>query len=212
MKDNKYFSKDNQLVKTREQAEIALGILVQNSQGEDLEAGIFSLRDQLNNPKLTELLDNYPDLIQEHKLEELLAGTIEIKDARTQDVKTAGLLSCILLLIHFYFNGKSNSSVESKSETDELANFNSAQYIINATTSEKCINELFLLILSIVGIDYFEKYQEKMKDPDFVFNQTIGYDNDPEMDLMVWFALLRLFIEAIFIYYDSDYETKNDQL
>lgn len=216
MKYNKYFSKDNQLVKTREQAEIALGILVQNSQGEDLETGIFSLRDQLNNPKLTELLDNYPELIQEHKLEELLAGSIDFKDARTQDVKTAGLLSCILLLIHFYFDGKSNNSVESKSETDELDNFNSAQYIINATTSEKCINELFLLILSIVGIDYFKKYQEKMKDPDFVFNQTIGYDNDPEMDLhidlMVWFALLHLFIEAIFIHYDSDYETKNDQL
>ncbi|MBW3522501.1 hypothetical protein [Chryseobacterium sp. NKUCC03_KSP] len=180
MKDRKYFSKDNQLVKTREQAEIALGILVQNSQGEDLEAGIFSLRDQLNNPKLTELLDNYPDLIQEHKLEELLAGTIEIKDTRTQDVKTTGLLSCILLLIHFYFDGKSNNSVESKSETDELDNFNNAQYIINATTSEKCINELFLLILSIVGIDYFEKYQEKMKDPDFVFNRLSDMITTPK--------------------------------
>ncbi|KQS89233.1 hypothetical protein [Chryseobacterium sp. Leaf394] len=216
MKDKKYFSKDNQLVKTREQAEIALGILVQNSQGEDLEVGIFSLCDQLNNPKLTEFLDNYPDLIQEHKLEELLAGTIDFKDGSTQDLKTAGLLSCILLLIHFYFDGKANNWVESQSESDELDNFNSAQYIINTTTSEKCINELFLLILSIVGIDYFEKYQEKMKDPDLVFKQTIGYDNDPEMDLhidlMVWFALLRLFIEAIFIYYDSDYETKNDQL
>lgn len=216
MKDNKHFSKDNQLVKTREQAEIALGILVQNSQGVDLETGLFSLRDQLNNPKLTELLDKYPDLIQGCKLEELLAGSIDFRNASTQDVKTAGLLSCILLLIHFYFDGKSSSSVKSESETDESDNFNSAQYIIRATSSEKCINELFLLILSIVGIDYFEKYQEKMKDPDFVFNQTIGYDNDPEMDLhidlMVWFALLRLFIEAIFIYYDSDYETKNDQL
>lgn len=216
MKDKKNFSKDNQLVQTREQAEIALGILVQNSQGEDLEAGIFNLRDQLNNPKLTELLDNYPDLIQEYKLEELLAGSIDFKNASTQDVKTAGLLSCILLLIHFYFDGKSNHSVESKSETDKSDNFNSAQYIISATTSEKCINELFLLILSIVGIDYFEKYQEKIKDSDFVFKQTVGYDNDPEMDLhidlMVWFALLRLFIEAIFIYYYDDCDTKNNQL
>lgn len=216
MKDKKNFSKDNQLVKTREQAEIALGILVQNSQGEDLEAGIFNLRDQLNNPKLTELLDNYPDLIQESKLEELLAGSIDFKNASAQDVKTAGLLSCILLLIHFYFDGKSSSSVKSESETDESDNFNSAQYIISATTSEKCINELFLLILSIVGIDYFKKYQENIKDPDFVLKQTLGFDSDPEMgvhiDMMVWFALVRLFIEAIFIYYDSDYETKNDQL
>lgn len=214
MKKNTPFSKGRQLVQTREQAEIALNILVQNSQGEDLEIGIFCLRDQLNNPRVTELLDSYPDLIQEYELEKLLSGEIEIKDASRRDVKTAGLLSCLLLLIHFYFDkDKGNLS---KSKVDDVTQFDSIKYIINATTSEKCINELFLLILSIVGIDYFEKYQEKMKDPDFVFNQTIGYDNDPEMDmhidLMVWFALLRLFIEAIFIYYDNDCDTKNDQL
>lgn len=216
MKDKKNFSKDNQLVKTREQAEIALGILVQNSQGEDLKLGLFRLRDQLNNPRLTELLDSYPDLIQEYELEKLLSGAIEIEDASSRDVKKAGLLSCILLLIHFYFEDKSNNSVESKSAIDKVDNFNSAQYIINSTTSEKCINELFLLILSIVGINYIEKYQEKMKDPDFVLKQTIGFDNDLEMDehidMMVWFALVRLFIESIFIYYDSGFESKNLQL
>ena len=214
MKKNTPFSKDKQLVKTREQAEIALGILVQNSQGEDLEAGIFNLRDQLNSPQLTELLDNYPDLIQEYKLEELLAGSIDFKDASTQDVKTAGLLSCLLLLIHFYFDkDKGNLS---KSKVDDVTQFDSINYIMNAITSEECINELFLLILSIVGIDYFKKYQENMKDPDFVLKQTLGFDSDPEMgvhiDMMVWFALVRLFIEAIFIYFDSGYETKNDQL
>lgn len=214
MKNNKHFSKDKWLVKTRKQAEIALRILVQNSQGEDLESGVFSLLDQMNNPKLTELLDNYPDLIQEYKLEELLEGNIGVKNASTQDIKTAGLLSCILLLIHFYFD-KDEGNL-SKCKVDDVIQFDSINYIMNAITSEVCINELFLLILSIVGIDYFEKYQQKMKDPDFVLKQTIGYDNDPEMDLhidlMVWFALVRLFIQAIFIYYDSDYETKNNQL
>lgn len=216
MKNNIPFSKEKQLVQTKEQAKIALNILVQNSQGEDLELGLFRLRDQLNNPRLTELLDNYPDLIQEYDLEKLLSGKIEIEDASKRDVKTAGLMSCILLLIHFYFDDKSNNSVESKSVTDEVDNFNSAQYIINSTTSEKCINELFVLILSIVGIDYFDKYKEKMKDPDFVLKQIVGFDNDPEMDehidIMVWFALVRLFIEAIFIYYDSGFESKNLQL
>jgi len=214
MKKNAPFSKEKQLVQTREQAEIALSILVQNSQGEDLELGIFFLLEQLNNPRLTELLDSYPDLIQEYELEKLLSGKIEIKDASTQDVKTAGLLSCLLLLTHFYFD-KDEGNL-SRSETDELNNFDSIKYILNAITSEECINELFLLILSIVGIDYFKKYQENMKDPDFVLKQTLGFDSDPEMgvhiDMMVWFALVRLFIEAIFIYYDSDYETKNDQL
>ena len=76
MKKNTPFSKEKQLVQTREQAEIALNILVQNSQEEDLELGIFCLRDQLNNPRLTELLDSYPDLIQEYELEKLLSGKI----------------------------------------------------------------------------------------------------------------------------------------
>lgn len=214
MTKNTPFSKERQLVQTKEQAEIALSILVQNSQGEDLELGIFCLRDQLNNPRLTELLDSYPDLIQEYELEKLLSGKIEIKDASIQDVTTAGLLSCLLLLIHFYFD--KNEGNLSRSETDELNNFDSIKYILNAITSEECISRLFILILSIVGIDYFKKYQEHMKDPDFVLKQTMGFDSDPEMgvhiDMMVWFALVRLFIEAIFIYYDSDYETKNDQL
>ncbi|MGE8534854.1 MAG: hypothetical protein ACN6OJ_09755 [Chryseobacterium sp.] len=214
MKKNTPFSKERQLVQTKEQAEIALSILVQNCQGVDLEVGIFCLRDQLNNPRLTELLDSYPDLIQEYELEKLLSGKIEIKDASVQDVKTAGLLSCLLLLIHFYFD--KNEGNLSRSETDELNNFDSIKYILDAITSEECISRLFILILSIVGIDYFKKYQGHMKDPDFVLKQTLGFDSDPEMgvhiDLMVWFALVRLFIEAIFIYYDSDYETKNDQL
>lgn len=165
MKKSTPFSKERQLVQTREQAEIALNILVQNSQGEDLELGIFCLRNQLNNPRLTELLDSYPDLIQEYELEKLLSGEIEIKDASRRDVKTAGLLSCLLLPIHFYFDkDKGNLS---KCKVDDVTHFDSINYIMNAITSEECISELFLLILSIAGIDYFKKYQEKMKDPDF---------------------------------------------
>ena len=54
-----------------------------------------------------------------------------------------------------------------------------------------------------------------MKNPDFVLKQTLGFDSDPEMnkhsDMMIWFALVRLFIEAIFIYYNDEYQIKNDQ-
>jgi len=214
MKNKQYFSKDRQLVKTRQQAEIALNILVQNSQGEYLEIGVFRLRDQLNNPRLTKLLDSYPDLIQEYELERLLTGEIEIKDARKRDFMTAGLLSCLLLLIHFYFDNDENKLIES--ESDDQSQFESLKYVLNAITYEQFINDLFLLVLSIVGIDYFEKYQEKMKNPDFVLKQTIGFDSDPEMnkhiDMMVWFALVRLFIETLFIYYNDEYQIKNDQL
>lgn len=158
MKNNTPFSKEKQLIQTREQAEVALNILVQNSQGEDLELGIFCLRDQLNNPRLTELLDSYSDLIQEYELEKLLSGEIEIKDASRRDVKTAGLLSCLLLLIHFYFD-KDEGNLN-KCRLGNMTQFDGINYIMNVITSEECISELFLLILSIAGIDYFKKYQE----------------------------------------------------
>ncbi len=190
-----------------------MNILVQTAQREDLEHGIFRLRDQLNNPGLTELLDCYPDLIQEYDLHQLLTEEIEIGDAGGQDVKAAGLLSCLLLLIHFYFDADSDDSV--RSEAVDSNNFDSIRRIVNAITSEECSKELFLLVLSIVGIDYFKKYKEKMKDPDFVLKQMLGFDSDPEMDapidMMTWFALVRLFIESIFIFYNGSFESKKNQ-
>ena len=107
MKNNKNFKKEKTLVKSVDQAKTVLHMLLQNSK-KNLESGIPELLDKLKNPKLDLLLDRYPDLLQEYDLEELLSGDLEIIDAETQDVKTAGLLSCMQLLIHFCYELKEN--------------------------------------------------------------------------------------------------------
>lgn len=94
MKKNKNFKKEKTLVKSAEHAKTALNMLLQNPK-KNLESGISKLLEKLKNPKLDLLLDRYPDLLQEYDLEELLSGDLEIADAEIQDVKTAGLLSCL---------------------------------------------------------------------------------------------------------------------
>lgn len=103
MKNYKSYKREKKLVKSAEQAKKVLDMLLPESK-KNLENGISELLDKLKNPKLDLLLDRYPDLLQEYGLEELLSGDLEIADIDIQDVKIAGLLSCLQLLMHFVMN------------------------------------------------------------------------------------------------------------
>lgn len=154
------------------------------------------------------MLDRYPDLLQEYELEHLLIGDIELPDARKEDIKTAGLLSCLHLILHFC-----KDLVESKKPTDDR--FDSLWYIIKSITSYQFVNELLLLIISLVGEDYYENFQQKIQDIDFDFEKIMSLEKDSELeehiDQMVWFALVRLLLESVYIYfknYDKDLKNK----
>lgn len=73
---NKHFKKEKTLVKSAEQAETALNMLMHNSK-KNLESGISELLGKLKNSKLDLLLDRYPDLLQEYDLGELLSGVLK---------------------------------------------------------------------------------------------------------------------------------------
>ncbi|MGQ7945055.1 hypothetical protein [Flavobacterium sp. WC2509] len=174
MKNNKNFKKEKTLVKSVDQANTVLHMLLQNSK-KNLESGISELLNKLKNPKLDLLLDRYPDLLQEYDLEELLAGSLEITDSKMQDVKTAGLLSCLQLLIHFCYELKENPNPADK-------RFDSLRYILKSITCCQFVHELLFLII-------------------------IELESDPELhehiDLMTWFALVRLFLESVYSYFNS---------
>gem|GEM_PF-4703049 len=56
MEKNTDFSKGKNSIKTGVHAEIAVTVIIRNSQGRAIELGIFMLGDQLNNMGLTLLL------------------------------------------------------------------------------------------------------------------------------------------------------------
>ncbi len=200
MKNDKNFKKEKRLVKSVGQAKTALSMLLQDSEKLNLERGISGLLDKLKNPKLDLLLDRYPDLLQEYDLEQLLSGNIEITDTKKQDIKTAGLLSCLQLLIHFCYELKENSNPDDN-RSDSL------KYILNSITSSQFINELLIIIVSVVGENYYEKFQQRIQYLDFDLKNAIDMGSDAELqehiDLMVWFALARLFLESVYTYFNN---------
>lgn len=210
MKNDKNFKKEKRLVKSVGQAKTALSMLLQDSEKLNLERGISGLLDKLKNPKLDLLLDRYPDLLQEYDLEQLFSGSLEITDAKKQDIKTAGLLSCLQLLIHFCYELKENP--------DPADNrFDSLRYILSSITSYEFVYELLIIIVSVVGENYYEKFQQRIQYLDFNLENAIDLENDPELqehiDLMVWFALARLFLESVYIYFNNpDQNLKNTTL
>ncbi|CAD0004359.1 hypothetical protein [Flavobacterium chungangense] len=161
------------LVKSTAEAKTALHILMQNPK-ENLEDGISELIEKLKNPKLHVLLDRYPDLLQEYDLEELLSGDLEITDTKIQDVRTAGLLSCLQLLMHFCYDLKENPNPADKQ-------FDSLRYILNSITCSQFVQELLFIVITVVGADYYQKFQQRIENLDFDLESAIALENDPEL-------------------------------
>lgn len=198
MEKNKKINKEKTLVKSAEQAGTALNMLLQNSK-KNLESGISDLLGKLKNPKLDLLLDRYPDLLQEYDLEELLSGDLEFIDSDNQDVRTAGLLSCLQLLIHFCYELKENPNPADK-------HFDSLRYILRSITCYEFVHELLLLVISIAGTDYYQKFQQRIQNLDFDFEKAQALQNDPDLqehiEMMAWFGLVRLFLESVYTYFN----------
>lgn len=199
MENNENFKKGKRLVKTVEQAKTALNMLLQDSGKSNLERGTSGLLDKLKNPKLDLLLDRYPELLQEYELEQLLSGALEIPDAEPSDVKTAGLFSCLQLLIHFCYELKDNPN-----PSDDC--YDSLKYILRSISSSKFVRDLLIITVSVVGVAYYEKFQQRIQNLDLSFESAKGLENDPELqehiDLMAWFALVRLFLESVYTYFN----------
>lgn len=208
MENNKNFKKGKRLIKSAQQAKTALNMLLQDSEKFNIEKGISELLKKLENPKLDLLLDRYPELLQEYELEELLSGELEIPDAETSVVMTAGLFSCLQLLIHFCYELKENPN-----PSDDC--YDSLRYILRSISSDKFVHDLLIIIVSVVGVEYYEKFQQRIQNLDLSFESAKGLENDPELqehiDLMAWFALVRLFLESVYTYFNISDQNLNNR-
>lgn len=198
MKNDENSRTGHRFVKSREQAKKALKMLMQHSEKYQLEDGILELIRKLKNPKINILLDTYPELLQDYELKELLSGKLQIPNAQADDVKTAGLLSCLHLLVHFCYKMEENPN----NEDDCIG---SLKYVLSSISLDKFKSDLLTIILSVVGIDYYEKFQLKIREGNLNFEDILNLQNNSEFkehfDLMAWFALVRIFLESVYINY-----------
>ncbi|QLC65960.1 hypothetical protein LPB248_06610 [Flavobacterium sp. LPB0248] len=205
MKNYKSHKKEKKLIKSAEQAEKALNMLLQNPK-KNLEDGISELLGRLKNPKLDLMLERYPDLLQEYDLKELLSGNLEATDD-IEDIKTAGLLSCLHLLIHFCYELKENPNPHDK-------HFDSLRYILDSISCSRFVHELLSAVISAVGSEYYQKFQQRIQTLDFDLENALELPNDPELEqhieLLAWFALARLFLESVYAYCKSPDQNPNN--
>ena len=209
MENNENFKKVKRLIKSAQQAKTALNMLLQDSEKFNIEKGISELLKKLENPKLDLLLDRYPELLQEYGLDELLSGELDIPNAEIIDVKTAGLFSCLQLLIHFCYELKENPN-----PSDDC--YESLRYILRSISSEKFVHDLLIITVSVVGVEYYEKFQQRIQNLDLSFESAKGLENDTELqehiDLMAWFALVRLFLESVYTYFNIPDQNPNNSI
>ena len=194
MENNEIIKKDKRIVKSDQEAKQVLKMLMQDSEKYNLENGITKLIQQLNNPNMDLLLDRYPEILPQYKLKELLSGKVDIPDAEAGDVKTAGLFTCLHLLLEFCYEVVHDPDGEEQS-------LDSLRYVLAAIDLEQLIGELWLIVLSVVGIPYYKKFQLRIKDTKLNSDDLLSLEEDPELqehfDLVSWFALMRLFLEAV---------------
>ena len=196
MENNEIIKKEKRIVKTDQEAKQVLKMLMLDAEKYNLENGITKLIPQLNNPELYLLMDRYPEILQQYKLNALLSGKVNIPDAEAGDVKTAGLFTCLYLLVEFCYEVEHDSDGEKKS-------LDSLRYVLDAIDLEQLIEELWRIVLSVVGTAYYERFQVRIKEAKLDYEDLLRLEDDPELyehfDLVSWFALMRLFLEAVYM-------------
>lgn len=210
---------ESTLIKTIDQAKISFPMLLEEKQREELINGIFKLIKKLENPEIDRLLDHYEDFIQNYDLKDLLYGNIEVENASRLDTKTAAITSCVLALIAFsseLLDNEGKMIAPDNVPEDNIA-LPAMQYIISCIAINDLLEYLLYTIVSVVGLEYYNAFQEKIANKNFANENIRNLENDEELkkhiDLMAWSALIRLFLESIYVYFNTDnHNPKNKPL
>lgn len=200
---------NGRIIDSIEKVDITFKLLSDKRQIDELNKGIYLLMNKLGSEDINVLFDRYPRLIQKYSIKEMFSGNIEIPNIDSHSLKIAGLLTCLQFLISSFtdFIDEFGNSIPLK-ETENSNSYQAENYIISSILLDDYLKELFLTILSIIGEDYYQKFLEKIGSPDFTIDDILKLDKDIELqehiDLMVWFSLIRVFLETIYFYFDPE--------
>lgn len=197
------------IIDSMEKVDITFKLLSDERQIDELNKGIYLLMDKLGSEDINVLFDRYPRLIQKYSIKEMFSGNVEIPNIDPHSLKIAGLFTCLQFLVSSFtdFIDEFGSSLP-LNETENSNSYQAENYIISSIPLDDYIKELFLSVLSVIGEEYCQKFLEKIGNTDFTINDILKLEKDKELqehiDLMMWFSLIRVFLEAIYFYFNIE--------
>ncbi len=197
-------------VKSREQARDSLQLFLRGNKKADLEKGIFDLSSRLNSPILSQILEDYPHLLQSDSFEDLLSGKVEIEVASLQEMKT-GVYICGFLFFTSFISELKDVALELM-PIDKIGKANSAfemaHRLIQLISLDEFLDFLYSSVFSAVGIEYYDVFTTLIEADDLAWVDLKSSSLDPRiekhLDLMRWFTFMRLFLESIYVYFDPN--------
>ena len=211
-------TRNERIINSIEMVETSFKLLSDKRQIDELNKGIYLLLGKLGNSEVTELFDRYPRLIQKYSSKELFSGNIEIPNIDSANLKIAGLLTCLQFLISGIPDFLDQTGLIIPAE--EIKNDRSYQaehYIIASIPLDDFVEHLLLTVVSATGVEYYRKFTEKIGNINFTLDDILKLENDVEfqehIDLMMWFALVRILLESLYFYFNPEnHNTENPSL
>lgn len=197
------------IIDSMEKVNITFKLLSDVRQIDELNKGIYLLMDKLGSEDINVLFDRYPRLIQKYSIKEMFLGNVEIPNIDPHSLKIAGLLTCLQFLLSSFtdFVDELGNGLPLK-ETENRNSYQAENYIISSIPLDDYLKELFLSVLSFTGEEYYQKFLKKIGNPDFTIDDIVKLEKDKDLqehiDLMMWFSLIRVFLEAIYFYFNIE--------
>ncbi len=193
-----------------EDARISLEALLRKNQKRAIEKSVFDLSASLHVVVLERHVQEFPKILQRYRFDQLISEVFNISGLEPIDCRRLGYLISILSLASYCREliDENNKIIPLPNIKGSNACLGMIQYLTNLISLEDYFDILYLILFTAVGKEYYDVVYSKMQHGDIRPEDLEIIYTDPELEdhrnLMLAFSMIRLFLEAIYVYFDLD--------
>lgn len=193
-----------------EDARISLEALLRKNQKRAIEKSVFDLSASLHVVVLERHVQEFPKILQRYRFDQLISEEFNIGGLEPIDCRRLGYLISILSLASYCREliDENNKIIPLPNIKGSNACLGMIQYLTNLISLEDYFDILYLILFTAVGKEYYDVVYSKMQHGDIRPEDLEIIYTDPELEdhrnLMLAFSMIRLFLEAIYVYFDLD--------
>lgn len=168
-----------------------------------LHHGIFQLLDIMNDPVISDLFDQYPQLLEKYELDELLSGKVPIEYTDIEEVQRAALLGALQSLIlcgqQLYSSGQLQCAVVDNDHIDVRM----LRFVVRSVPLADLLKSLEQLLCFVVGAGYYKTFVDQLSDGN---NSALASVTHPKeyYQVMMWFGMVRSFLDGVGFWLATD--------